>query len=84
MGRAIVLVNVDDRIYALDGLCPNDGGNLADGSLIDHVLKCPLDGSAFDVRDGRLVEQPWLESGKRLGLRSYPTSQEDGCIMVDV
>lgn len=53
----IVLVRLEGKLYALDSLCPHEGGRLAEGPLWDgcHV-SCPLHLYRFDPRTGAAVE----------------------------
>ena len=84
MGRTILLANVDGRLFAMDGLCSSDGGNLADGRLTGFVVKCPLHGTEFDLRTGKVVEQPWGNTKRPDDLRVYPVVREGDCILVDI
>jgi nitrite reductase/ring-hydroxylating ferredoxin subunit len=52
-GRVIALFNVQGRFYALDGVCPHQGGPLGQGLLGGCVVTCPWHGWQFDVRTGR-------------------------------
>ena len=52
-GRIIALFNVDGVISAIDGICPHQGGPLADGPLHGTMVSCPWHGWEFDVRTGR-------------------------------
>lgn len=49
----VALFNVDGTLYALDGICPHQGGPLGQGSLTGHIVTCPWHGWQFDVRDGQ-------------------------------
>ena len=51
--RVIALYNVDGTLYALDGVCPHQGGPLGKGALAGCVVTCPWHGWQFDVRTGR-------------------------------
>lgn len=84
LGRTILIANVGGRFYAVDGICPDVGGNLADGTLREHVLKCPLHGSEFDVRTGQILKGPWTDPQKMNNLRSYRIGVEEGCVNVDI
>jgi nitrite reductase/ring-hydroxylating ferredoxin subunit len=35
MGRTILLANVEGKLFAMDGLCSSDGGNLAAAACKD-------------------------------------------------
>jgi nitrite reductase (NADH) small subunit len=52
-GRIYALFNVDGRISAIDGICPHQGGPLAEGALEGTLVTCPWHGWQFDVRSGR-------------------------------
>ena len=41
MERNILLIRVSGAVYAIDGICPEDGGNLADGVIYGNLIKCP-------------------------------------------
>ena len=60
-GRVIALYHVDGEFFALDGVCPHQGGPLAKGTLNDHVVTCPWHGWQFDVRDGQHQLTPALQ-----------------------
>lgn len=51
--KVIALFNVDDTYYALDGVCPHQGGPLGQGMLEGCVVTCPWHGWQFDVRSGQ-------------------------------
>ena len=50
--QMVALFNVDGEFYALDGVCPHQGGALGRGKLCGTVVTCPWHGWQFDVRDG--------------------------------
>jgi nitrite reductase (NADH) small subunit len=52
-GRALAVVRVQGRAYAVDNACPHRDGELGRGELQGHHLYCPLHAWCFDVRDGR-------------------------------
>jgi nitrite reductase/ring-hydroxylating ferredoxin subunit len=51
--RIVALFNVGGTFYALDGVCPHQGGPLGEGVLTDCVVTCPWHGWQFDVRTGQ-------------------------------
>lgn len=55
-GKQVVLCRVDGELFALDALCPHEGGRIADGPLMEgrHAL-CPLHNYRFDPRTGKAV-----------------------------
>ncbi len=51
--RIVALCNVAGEFFALDGICPHQGGPLGKGKLCGAVVTCPWHGWQFDVRDGQ-------------------------------
>ena len=61
--RIIALFQVDGRFYALDGICPHQGGPLGRGTVCGGIVTCPWHGWQFDVVTGqhqanRSLQQP--------------------------
>jgi nitrite reductase/ring-hydroxylating ferredoxin subunit len=52
-GRVYALFNVNGEISAIDGICPHQGGPLADGFLEGSMVTCPWHGWQFDIRTGK-------------------------------
>ncbi|HET6879083.1 MAG TPA: Rieske 2Fe-2S domain-containing protein [Pirellulales bacterium] len=52
-GQIVALFNVDGAFYAIDGVCPHQGGPLAKGCLEGTTVSCPWHGWQFDVVTGR-------------------------------
>ena len=51
--RVVALFNVDGTFYALDGVCPHQGGPLGQGKLDGCTVTCPWHGWQFDVESGQ-------------------------------
>ena len=60
-GRIYALFNVQGVISAIDGICPHQGGPLADGALEGTCVTCPWHGWQFDVTTGRHCLNPQLQ-----------------------
>jgi nitrite reductase/ring-hydroxylating ferredoxin subunit len=69
---------VGGTVHAIENACPHAGGPLAEGSLCDGVVTCPLHSWTFDVRDGRGVSKP------KSRVRTFPVRVEGGQIFVQV
>ena len=52
-GRVVALFCVDGDYFALEGVCPHQGGPLGRGVLSGCTVTCPWHGWQFDVRDGQ-------------------------------
>ncbi len=51
-GKTIALFNVAGKIFAINNICPHEGGPLAKGKLKGFVIGCPWHDLQFDVRSG--------------------------------
>jgi nitrite reductase/ring-hydroxylating ferredoxin subunit len=51
-GRIYALFNVDGVVSAIDGVCPHQGGPLAEGVLQGTCVTCPWHAWRFDVQTG--------------------------------
>ena len=77
-GRIIALFNVDGVISAIDGLCPHQGGPLAEGELSGTLVTCPWHGWQFDVKTGCTPVSP------RIKQIVYPVRIEGTAVQVEV
>jgi nitrite reductase (NADH) small subunit len=50
--REVALFNCDGKFYAIDNVCPHQGGPLGEGELDGTVVTCPWHGWRFDVATG--------------------------------
>lgn len=51
--QIVALFNVDGEFFAMDGICPHQGGPLGKGQLTGCTLTCPWHGWQYDVRTGQ-------------------------------
>lgn len=51
-GKSVALFNVEGRFFAINNVCPHEGGPLAKGKMKGHVVSCPWHDLQFDVRNG--------------------------------
>lgn len=75
-GRIVALFRVGDEVYALDGICPHQGGPLGQGQLQGCIVTCPWHGWQYDVRDGQHTSIPTLQH------TTISTKIEDGDVYV--
>jgi len=78
-GTRVVLVRVDDAVYACDDVCAHQGGPLSQGKLSGARLACPWHGWMYDVRTGECVLP---RRGHRVA--SYPVRIDAGEVWVEV
>src|SRR5262249_9585151 len=65
------------RYQALSGVCPHEGGPLADGALLGDQVVCPWHGFDFDVRTGVCDVAP------DLSVTVYPARVVDSDVVVE-
>jgi len=53
--REIALFNIRGTFYAIDNVCPHQGGPLAEGWLDGTIVTCPWHAWCFDVATGRMT-----------------------------
>lgn len=56
--KEILLVNLENRIYALNNTCTHHGCRLSEGILEGGTVQCPCHGSVFNVKTGEVVKGP--------------------------
>ena len=56
--RIVALFNSEGNLFALDGVCPHQGGPLGKGQLEGCIVTCPWHGWQFDVRNGQSQLSP--------------------------
>jgi len=76
--RIVALFNVDGKFYALDGICPHQGGPLGKGFLDGCIVTCPWHGFQFDVTTGQ------HQTSRSLVHPTFPVKVEDGGVWVEV
>ncbi len=77
-GKALALANVEGQFHAIDGVCIHRGGPLGDGVLEGAVVTCPWHGWQYDVRTGRVGQNPTA------GVNCYPVEVRGEEIFVNV
>ena len=75
--RDIAVYNVEGGYYAIDDICPHDGGELASGVLEGDVVECPRHGARFNVRTGAVLSAPAV-----VPVSTYEVKVENGDIQV--
>jgi nitrite reductase/ring-hydroxylating ferredoxin subunit len=77
-GNSILLVNVDDHIYAYADACPHQKSPLTEGTLIGKTLRCARHHWEFDVCSG------WGINPQNACLKVYPVAVESRDILLDL
>ena len=74
----ILLVNIDDHIYAYANACPHQKSRLSEGNLIGKTLRCARHHWEFDVCTGHGINP------QSACLRVFPVSIESSDILLDL
>lgn len=77
-GRIVAIFHTEEGIFALDGVCPHQGGPLGKGRLVGCSVTCPWHGWQFDVRTGGHLLNP------RIIQAAIDVRLENDQILVDV
>lgn len=57
-GKGILLCLVEGEVHAVQDMCTHEDISLSLGVLCEHRLRCPLHGSEFDIRNGKVLNEP--------------------------
>ena len=84
--KVLLLTNIGGTYYAIDNKCPHMGGSLFDGKLEGDTITCPLHGTVFDVKTGKVVKNGKLAflNLKVKDDRAYPVKIEGDDILVGI
>ena len=76
-GRDVLIANAGGTVLATDDTCTHEDASLSGGVLAGTIVRCPLHGATFDLRDGAPLDEPAEEP-----LRCHEVKVEDGAIYV--
>ncbi len=57
-GRLLALINLNGEIFAIDDSCPHEAGPLSEGEIDGEEVTCPWHHSRFNIRTGRVTQDP--------------------------
>jgi len=77
-GEHILLVNIDNRIYAYADVCPHQMSRLSEGTLTDKILRCARHHWEFDVCSGVGVNP------RNACLKMFPIRVDGEDILLDI
>lgn len=78
-GHEILAVNVDNKVFCLDGRCTHAGAPLAEGTLNGEVLTCPWHYSQFNITSGIVLRGPAYKP-----LKSYRVEERKKLVFIDL
>ena len=77
-GKDIALFKVNDKVCAIEHICPHQGGPLAEGGIEGNVVTCPWHGWQFDVTTGECTFNPSIKQG------TFPVKEEGEAVFVQL
>ena len=77
-GRYYAICNTGSGIYALDGVCPHQGGPLGQGALNGFAVTCPWHAWEFDCRTGAFDFNPIVK------VATFPVRIDGDDILADL
>ncbi len=78
-GFEILAINVQGKIYCLDGRCTHAGAPLAEGTLNGEILTCPWHYSQYNITTGVVVKGPAYKP-----LKTYAIQERENMVMIDI
>ena len=76
-GHGVLIANAGGTVLATDDTCTHEDASLSCGVLKGAIVRCPLHGATFDLRDGGPLDEPAEEP-----LRCHDVRVEGGAILV--
>jgi nitrite reductase/ring-hydroxylating ferredoxin subunit len=77
-GRVYAIFNVAGTLMVIDGICPHQGGPLAEGMVEGTIVTCPWHGWQFDVKSGT------MPNGSRVKQAVFEVKVEGSDVLVAV
>jgi len=78
-GNSVLLVNVENKFYAMPDFCTHSKCYLHNGKLRGKIVTCPCHFAQFDVTTGAVLAPPAKEP-----LALYPVKVEGDSIYVQI
>jgi len=78
-GKEILVANVDGKYFAMDDTCTHKGASLSEGTLESSTVTCPLHGSTWDCKTGKLMDF----ATKLKDLASYKVAVESDSVFIE-
>jgi 3-phenylpropionate/trans-cinnamate dioxygenase ferredoxin subunit len=78
-GEKIVLVKVEDEVYAFQDRCSHRDFPLSSGRLDGDQIECAWHGARFDVTTGKALSLPAIKA-----IRTYEVKVVNGDVYVDI
>ena len=78
-GEKIVVVKINDKVYALENRCSHEDYPLSDGWVDEGRVCCSMHGEQFDPSTGDALTLPAYEN-----IRAFPVHINDGTVEIEI
>lgn len=73
----IAVIREDGNFYAIENVCPHQGGPVGEGKVEDGCVYCPWHGWQFELESGKHVQG-------EATIQQYPVHVEDNDLFVEL
>lgn len=74
----VVLFFLNGKVYAINSICPHQGGDLSCGELHDEEVHCPSHSFMFNIKTGACLNYPGYS------LKSYKVKVQNDIVKIGV
>ncbi len=78
-GESIVLILLENKVYALEDVCTHEGAALSEGEIHKGKIDCPWHSATFDIKTGKVLSGPTQED-----LKTFRVIEEEDQIYVEL
>ncbi|MBI04924.1 MAG: Rieske family ferredoxin [Pelagibacteraceae bacterium] len=77
--KTYCIYNIKEGFFATDGYCTHEEVHLEDGLVIDNEIECPMHQGIFDIKTGKVIQDPPCED-----LKTYSVKIEDNKVYIEI
>ncbi len=77
--KTYCIYHIKDGFFATDGMCTHEDVHLEDGLVIDNEIECPMHQGIFDIKTGKVVQDPPCDD-----LKTYNIKVENNKIYIQI
>jgi 3-phenylpropionate/trans-cinnamate dioxygenase ferredoxin component len=84
--KPLLIVHLEDGIYAINDRCPHLGASLVKGTIEDHTVTCKSHKAKIDLKTGEIIDRAHIAFIKMptKQAKTYACKVENGKVYVEV